>query len=75
MAESSELPTSERHAFRYFPLLFGLVAVAASVLFLVDDQGVADLDSGVVAATLLVVLSAGSVIRAVVKLLDRRTPG
>jgi hypothetical protein len=65
----------ERHAFRLTPLIFGLLAVTASGLFLLDDQGVANVDSDVVGAALLLVVGAASVTRALVHLLSKRSPG
>lgn len=65
----------ERHEFRVMPLIFGLLVVTGSVLFLLDDQGVAEIDSNVVGAALLVIVGAVSVTRAVVHLLSKREPG
>ncbi|MCW2544368.1 MAG: hypothetical protein JWM40_1920 [Frankiales bacterium] len=65
----------ERHAFRLSPLIFGLLTVTASGLFLLDDQGAVNVDSDVVGAALLLVVGAASVIRAVVHLRSKNAPG
>ncbi|MCU1588418.1 MAG: hypothetical protein JWN31_1911 [Frankiales bacterium] len=67
----AELP-SERHAFQLGSLVIGLLVMAVALLFLVNDQGVVDVDQAVAGAALLVVVAAASIVRAVVRLLGRR---
>jgi hypothetical protein len=75
MADETLATAAERHAFRLGPLIFGLLTVAASLLFLLDQEKVANIDSDVVGAALLVVVGAAAVTRAVVHLIGQRSPG
>lgn len=71
----AEIP-SERHAFQLGSLIMGLLVIAVGVLFLVNEQGVIDVDEAVAGAALLLVVGIASIVRAVVRLLNgRSTPG
>lgn len=74
MAERSSA-SAERHEFQLGSFVLGLLVIAVATLFLVNEQGIADVDQAVAGAVLLLVAAAASIIRALVRLLSSRIPG
>lgn len=72
MAELPPTASTERHEFQLGSLIIGLLVIAVGVLFLVNDQGVIDVDQAVAGAALLLVVAIASIARAVVRLMSSR---
>lgn len=66
---------SQGQRIHYTSMLTGLAALTGAGLYLLDDSGAVEVDEAVAAASLWIVLGSAGLMRAVHRLVSRRSPG